>query len=128
MHRGCRLGCAPDLGPTGVRGPQAAVRTSYLRRTTTLGAVKRSLVLLLVLACTKMSNQLPAEVWDTNDYAAAGIGIDKPWGVAELGTAALRLEQVAKDHRERLPRFRGAKSGAVFAKLVADLADDSSRP
>jgi hypothetical protein len=88
--------------------------------------VKRAL-LVVVLACTK-TNQLPEEAWGTNDYAAAGIAVDRPWGAAEYERAANVLGAVAKDHPERLPRHQGAKSGAVFARLVADFADDEALP
>jgi hypothetical protein len=89
--------------------------------------MKRAVVLLIVLACSK-SNELPSEAWGVEDYAKAGIAVDKPWGAAEFKNALDVLRPAVDGHRERLPRYRGAKSGAVFAKLVTDLPADADRP
>ncbi len=81
-------------------------------------------VTLGLLGCAKTKpNDLPAEAWDVADYAKAGLVIDKPWHPDDLTTAATVLKEQCSDHRERLPHFRGAKSGPVFAKLLAPLAD-----
>lgn len=86
-------------------------------------------VIVAVLACTKAkTNELPAEAWGVDDYAKAGLRIDKPWTPDDYTNAATILQQQTAGHRERLPRFHGAKSGEVFAKLIADLPDDSSAP
>jgi len=83
--------------------------------------------LLLAVACTK-SNRLPAEAWGVTDYAGAGLQIDKPWTPGDYAAAAEVLASVTVGHRERLPRFRGKKSGAVLAKLLVDLPHDSAQP
>jgi hypothetical protein len=54
--------------------------------------------------------------------------IDTPWNADDYVTAQHVLERVAADHRERLPRFHGARSGAVFAKLLVDLPEDAASP
>lgn len=84
-------------------------------------------VLLVGSACTK-SNELPDEAWAGIDYASAGLQIDKPWTPDDYAAAAKVLEKVTAGHRERLPRFRGKKSGAIFAKLLVDLPDDLAQP
>jgi hypothetical protein len=89
--------------------------------------MKRVLVILILLACGK-TNRLPDEAWGISDYASAGLHIDEPWSAAEYTTAASILKSVTADHRERLPRFRGTKSGPVFDKLLADLPDDRGQP
>jgi hypothetical protein len=94
-------------------------------------SMKRALILLtmLVLACTKpKTNELPREAWSVEDYAKAGLRIDKPWTADDYTTAAKVLQQEAAGHQERLPRFRGVKSGAVFEKLITDLPDDRGVP
>jgi hypothetical protein len=84
-------------------------------------------IVLFVLGCTKAkTNELPAEAWGVADYANVGLRIDKPWTADDYTTAASVLQQQTAGHRERLPRFRGAKSGEVFTKLVTDLPDDAS--
>ena len=100
-----------------------------------LGAVKRRapiryLVLAwLVIACGGgETNRLPPEAWGSADYAAAGLRVDHPWTSQDDVTAAQVLETVTAGHRERLPRFHGEKSGAVFASLVADLPDAPAEP
>jgi hypothetical protein len=91
--------------------------------------MKRALVLLVLLACNKTkSNELPPEAWGISDYEGAGIHIDKPWTDVDFVHAANVLAQVTANHRERLPRYRGAKSGAVFAKLLETLPPDDDRP
>jgi hypothetical protein len=86
-------------------------------------------VVTLVLGCTKAAtNQLPAEAWTVADYANAGLHIDKPWTADDYTVAASVLQQQSAGHRERLPRFHGEKSGAVFAKLLIDLPADSGEP
>ena len=83
--------------------------------------MKRVLVLLIVVACSKTkTNELPGEAWGVDDYAKAGLSVDKPWTAAEHVQAASVLKDVTAGHRDRLPRFRGAKSGAVFAQLIAE--------
>jgi hypothetical protein len=94
-------------------------------------AMKRALVLLVLvlLACSKTkSNALPPEAWGVSDYESAGIDIDKPWTDVDFVHAANVLAQVTAGHRERLPRYRGAKSGAVFAKLIESLPPDDDKP
>jgi len=89
--------------------------------------MKHLLVLLIAVGCSHdKTNALPAEAWGVADYAAAGLRIDQPWTADDYTAAATTLQRIAVDHRERLPRFHGAKSGAVFAKLVMDPPDDPS--
>lgn len=91
--------------------------------------MKRVLVLAMLLACSQpKSNQLPPEAWGVGDYASAGLAIDKPWSAADHVHAAEVLKEQATGHRDRLPRYRGAKSGAVFAKLVEPLPPDADQP
>lgn len=86
-------------------------------------AMKHALVLLVLVACGRSkTNQLPAEAWGVDDYAKAGIAIDKPWGADDFTNAATVLAQVTTGHRERLPRYQGPKSGPVFAKLLVPVA------
>jgi len=83
----------------------------------------------LAVGCSQAkTNALPAEAWGTEDYAHAGLLIDKPWTADNYTTATLVLQQESAGHRERLPHFHGATSGAVFAKLLTDLPDDPSQP
>ncbi len=89
--------------------------------------MKRALVLLLVLGCSKQPARAP-EAWGVADYAKAGIAIDKPWAPDDYPAAAAVLKQLLPDHRDRLPRFHGDKSGAVFAKLMTPPPDDSAAP
>jgi hypothetical protein len=84
--------------------------------------MKRALILVVLLACRRTTrNDLPPEAWGVSDYAAAGITIDKQWDAADHLNAAQVLKEVTAGHRERLPRYNGAKSGAVFQKLLDDL-------
>jgi hypothetical protein len=93
-------------------------------------AMKRVLVVLVVLACSckAKTNDLPGEAWSAADYASAGLATDKPWTHADHTRAAAVLAQQTAGHRDRLPRFQGAKSGAVFAKLIATLPPDDDQP
>jgi hypothetical protein len=81
----------------------------------------------VLVACAK-SNAPSVEAWSVSDYAAAGLRIDQVWTPDDYTTAAKVLSDATAEHRDRLPRFGGDKSGAVFAKLIADLPDDPSRP
>ena len=80
---------------------------------------------VVAVACAK-SNRLPTEAWGVTDYAGAGLNIDKPWTADDYASAAKVLENVTVEHRERLPRFRGERSGAVFAKLLVDPPEDAA--
>ncbi|HEX5064456.1 MAG TPA: hypothetical protein VFV99_34005 [Kofleriaceae bacterium] len=89
--------------------------------------MKRIAVLVvLLLACGKR-NDLPEEAWGVADFEREGLHVDKPWTTDDFTQAQAVLERVSKDHRERLPRYRGAKSGAVFAKLVTELPEDATQ-
>jgi hypothetical protein len=94
-----------------------------------VGAMKRAFLLLVLFACANQkSNELPPEAWGVPDYAGAGLHIDEPWTAVDFVHAATVLEQVSAGHRERLPRYRGVKSGVVFAKLLEPLAPDEDQP
>jgi len=70
-----------------------------------------------------------ADAWGTSDYVAAGVPDPAgAWSSAELKKAVDAIAQAAADHPERLPRYRGAKSGAVFAKLLEAPRDDFAAP
>ena len=89
--------------------------------------MKRGLILLLLVAIGCSSSKpsaLPAEAWGVDDYAKVGLRIDKPWAPADYTNAATVLQRETAGHRERLPHFRGAKSGPVFDKIITDLVDD----
>jgi hypothetical protein len=91
--------------------------------------MKRAAIMVVgvVFGCSQAkTNALPAEAWGTADYANAGLRIDNPWTPDDYTTATQVLQQESAGHRERLPHFHGAKSGAVFAKLLTDLPDDGS--
>lgn len=91
--------------------------------------MKRLLVLLIAIGCSHdKRNELPPETWGVADYASAGLRIDKPWTADDYTSAAATLKRIAVDHRDRLPRFHGTKSGAVFDKLVTDPPDDPGAP
>jgi hypothetical protein len=84
-------------------------------------------VVAVVLACG--SHDARAEAWGTSDYVAAGVPDPAgAWSSAKLKTAVDAIDQAAAGHPERLPRYRGAKSGAVFAKLLDRPRDDFSAP
>lgn len=85
-------------------------------------------VACVVMVACHQSNQLPPEAWGVSDYTAAGLHIDSPWTAGDYVAAQHVLERIAVDHRERLPRFRGARSGAVFAKLLGELPVDAAAP
>jgi hypothetical protein len=87
------------------------------------------LVLLLAVACKKTkTNDLPEEAWGADDYAAVGLRSDQPWTGADYTRAASVLGEQTKGHRERLPRYQGAKSGALFARLIEPLPPDADKP
>jgi hypothetical protein len=85
-----------------------------------------------LLACStpRSANDLPAESWGTSDYVKAGLpAIDHAWTVAEHETALGVLTKESAGHRERLPHRSGAKSGAVFERLVeATPTTDATSP
>lgn len=54
--------------------------------------------------------------------------MDHVWSVIELRNAVDVIARAAEDHPDRLPRFHGARSGAVFARLVDEPVDDSTAP
>jgi len=81
-----------------------------------------------MLAACHRSESLPPEAWTVSDYASAGLDIAKPWTADDHAKAQRTLAAVTRDHRERLPRFNGVRSGAVFAKLLEDPPDDMSSP
>lgn len=57
--------------------------------------------------------------WATRDYAAAGVpDLGRRWSTADLRKAVDAIARAAVGHPERLPRYRNARSGAVFAKLL----------
>jgi hypothetical protein len=85
-------------------------------------------LVFIVLGCDTKTNQLPAEAWGVADYANAGLRIDMPWSADDYTAAAGVLQRVSAGHHERLPRFQGAKSGAVFRKLLTDLSGDTGMP
>lgn len=86
-------------------------------------AMKHALALLVLVACSSSrTNQLPAEAWGVDDYAKAGIAIDKPWVADDFTNAATVLARVTTGHRERLPRYKGPKSGPVFDRLLVPVA------
>jgi hypothetical protein len=89
--------------------------------------MKRILLTLvtLIAGCGNRGSSLPAEAWGTADYVAAGVpDPGHAWTDVEVVTASHAIQRESADHRERLPRYRGAKSGAVFARLVEAPAPD----
>jgi len=83
------------------------------------------IAIVLAIGCTKKDNALPAEEWGAADYAAANIpAVDHPWTHQEYLGAAAVLTQLGADHPARLPRYEGARSGAVFARLLEMPAGD----
>jgi hypothetical protein len=84
-------------------------------------------LIAIVVACSlgacssraKSPNDLPAEAWSTADYVKAGVPApDHTWSMAEHKTALDVLTKETTGHRERLPHRGGAKSGAVFERIV----------
>src|SRR4051794_24919887 len=87
----------------------------------------RTCLLVVLLACGPRG--APPEAWGTADYVAAGVpDPGHAWSSAELTKASAAIAAAAADHDDRLPRFRGARSGAVFARLLEAPADDATRP
>lgn len=88
--------------------------------------MKRILIMIIgalvvggACATSKSPNELPAESWGEADYVKAGLpAVDHPWTVAELKAAVAVLASATTGHRDRLPHRGGAKSGAVFERLV----------
>lgn len=85
--------------------------------------MKRILVVAFValVACAKSKspNDLPAESWGEAEYVKAGLpAADHTWTAAELKVAVDVLTRETVGHRDRLPHHGGAKSGAVFERLV----------
>lgn len=67
------------------------------------------------------------DAWGTAEYVAAGApDPGRAWSTAELGKAVDAIAQAVADHAERLPRYRGAKSGKVFARLIEVSPEDMS--
>jgi hypothetical protein len=88
-----------------------------------------ALLLLLVLACSTRENALPPEAWDVQSYVAAGVPDPaRRWTHAEHVAAVQLLVDQSAQHPERLPRFGGARSGAVFARVIEPLVDDPGAP
>jgi len=84
-------------------------------------------VVAFALACC--SRHAPPEAWGTSDYVAAGVpDPGHPWTSAEIAKASDAIAQASTDHADRLPRYNGARSGKVFASLVATPADDPAEP
>jgi hypothetical protein len=82
-------------------------------------------VVLLVVP----SHDAQAEAWGTKDYVAAGVpDPGQAWSGAELGKAADAIATAAAGHAERLPRYRDATSGTVFAKLIEPSREDPAAP
>jgi hypothetical protein len=53
-------------------------------------------------------------------YISLGLSAhDREWMGTDLMAAATALQALATTHPEQLPRFQSAKSGSVFARLVA---------
>ena len=74
---------------------------------------------------TSSAGTAAAEAWATRDYIAAGVpDPGHPWSLTELDKAVGAITEAAADHPERLPRYRHASSGAVFARLIAEPRDD----
>jgi len=87
----------------------------------------RAWLLVVLLACG--ARGAPPEAWGTADYVAAGVpDPGHAWSNAELVKAGTAITAAADGHEDRLPRYRGARSGAVFARLIEAPADDATRP
>jgi hypothetical protein len=77
------------------------------------------------LACG--SPHASPEAWGTSDYVAAGVPDPaQPWTTAGIEKASDVIAQAATGHADRLPRYKGPKSGTVFARLVAAPADEQA--
>jgi hypothetical protein len=78
---------------------------------------------MCALACG--GTRPPEEAWAAADYTRAGVpSLDETWGAAELVRAVDVIAREAAVDRDRLPRHGGAKSGTVFARLIAPAADE----
>jgi hypothetical protein len=67
--------------------------------------------------------------WSVADYVKAGVpDPDHTWSAQELARAATVIVREAASHPERLPGYRSARSGAVFARLVEVPPDDPAQP
>jgi hypothetical protein len=80
-----------------------------------------AIVAVAVFGCAKdkSPNELPAESWAEADYTKAGVpAADHSWTNAELKTTVDVLGKESAGHRDRLPHRGGAKSGAVFERIV----------
>ena len=92
------------------------------------------LVMAILFACgvpaaRAETGDAKADAWGTKDYVAAGVPDPvHAWSPPELGKAVDAIAQAAADHAERLPRYRGAKSGKVFARLIEVPPEDMSVP
>jgi hypothetical protein len=76
-------------------------------------------LVLGVLAC--QSKDKATDTWTVRDYMQAGVpDPGHAWSSSEL-KAAVAAFAVHSDH---LPSFQGARSGAVFARVVAAAPDD----
>ena len=79
------------------------------------------------LACG--SPHASPEAWGTSDYVAAGVPDPAhPWTNEEISKASDVIAQAATAHADRRPRYKGPRSGAVFARLVAAPADEPAAP
>lgn len=86
----------------------------------------RALALVVLIACSSKTNELAPETWGTDDYVKAGVpASDHVWSLDEHEAAAVALATLSTGHRERLPHQAGARSGAVFARMIerADITD-----
>lgn len=85
-----------------------------------------ALAALALLVATAAADP-PGDAWTTGDYVKAGLpDPGHAWTSAELGAAVVVITKVSAGVPERLPSFRGAQSGAVFARLVAPTLVDPS--
>ena len=81
-------------------------------------------LLVIVLGCGQ-HRELPDEAWGVGDYVSAGLPApDHTWSNAELDKANEVLGRVARNRLDRLPRFHGVKSRAVFARLIERAPED----
>ncbi len=82
------------------------------------------IVAALALLVATAAADPTSDAWTTGDYVKAGVpDPGHAWTSAELGSA---VAVVTKVSAERLPRFHGAQSGDVFARLVAPTLADPS--